>query len=65
MCQACFEADAMYRHYLLENPADRGKLTDGEAAYFGFKRDAAGHWVDAWTEAAPDFRAEQVEPAAQ
>ena len=55
----------MYRHYLLENAAERGKLTDGEAAYFGFKRDAAGQWVDAWTKAAPDFRAEQVEPAAQ
>ena len=55
----------MYRHYLLENSAERRKLTDEEAAYLGFTRDAAGQWIDAWTEPAPDFRAEQVEPSAQ
>jgi hypothetical protein len=62
MCQACFEADAMFRQYLLERPGERDKLTQEEADYYGFKRDGSGHWVDAWTDR---FRADAVEPASQ
>jgi hypothetical protein len=59
MCQACFEADAMFRRYLLQRPHERDKLTPEMADYYGFKRDgASGQWVDAW-------EADAAEPAQQ
>ncbi|MGI8526450.1 MAG: hypothetical protein ACR2K5_09790 [Pseudolabrys sp.] len=61
MCQACFEADAVFRRYLLQRPAERDKLTPEEADYYGFKRDIFGQWIDAWD----DIRAVAVEPAPQ
>ncbi len=70
MCQACFEADAMFRRYLLQRPDERAKLTAEEAGYFGFRRDDAGQWVDAWPQDAwpqtsAEFGADSAEPARQ
>ncbi len=63
MCQACFEADAMFRRYLLERPDEGVKLTPEEADYYGFTRSSDGLWVDAWGDAS--FSAEPAEPAAR
>jgi hypothetical protein len=60
MCQACFDQDFMIRKMLLDHPEEREKLTAEGADYYGFKKDAAGRWVDAW---AGQFEAEAVEPA--
>jgi hypothetical protein len=57
---ACMEGEAMFRAYLLDTPAERDKLTEEEARYYGFRRDKlTGRWVDARADA---FRAEAVEP---
>jgi hypothetical protein len=64
MCQARFDAEAMFRDYLLRRPDERKKLTDEEADYYGFRRDpASGLWVDAWTARSP--AADVSEPTAQ
>lgn len=62
MCMACIEEDAMFRAYLLERPDERGKLTEEEARYYGFKRDPkTNQWVDAMADQPDTFRADAVE----
>jgi hypothetical protein len=68
MCQACFEADAMFRGYLLARPDERERLTPEEASYYGFRRDLmTNQWVDAWIDQIRNgqFRVDAIEPAAQ
>lgn len=63
MCMACMQEEALFRAYLLNTPAERAKLTEEEAKYYGFKRDArTGQWVDAWADSGADtFVAEAVD----